>query len=150
MFAIRDVNTRKLLQRYVYKTASARIEVYDATKITFRTFHWYSYCYTDVPRPSRFTCEGLARETTCEGLARETSQIPLQNISYSLKTLQTVFFKPKFYINNLNITLKVRLWLVLTFENFATSAAILSSRSANTCTRTTKFGQNVLFYMAFR
>ena len=63
MFAIRDVNTRKLLQRYVYKTASASIEVYDATKITFRTFHWYSYCYTDVPRPSRFTCEGLARET---------------------------------------------------------------------------------------
>ena len=42
MFAIRDVNTRKLLQRYVYKTASARlrIEVYDATKIAFRTFHW--------------------------------------------------------------------------------------------------------------
>ena len=66
----------------------------------------------------------------------KSSQIPLQNISYSLKTLQTVSFKPKFYINNLNITLKVRLWLVLTFENFATSAAILSSRSANTCTRT--------------
>ena len=33
MFAIRDVNMRKLLQRYVYKTASARIEVYDATKL---------------------------------------------------------------------------------------------------------------------
>ena len=56
----------------------------------------------------------------------KSSQIPLQNISYSLKILQTVSFKPKFYINNLNITLKVRLWLVLTFENFATSAAILS------------------------
>ena len=63
MFAIRDVNTRKLLKHYVYKTASARIEVYDVIKITFRTFHWYSYCYADVPRPSRFTCEGLARET---------------------------------------------------------------------------------------
>ena len=74
MFAIRDVNTRKLLQRYVYKTASARIEVYDATKITFRTFHWYSYCYAaaDVPGPdppvTRFTCEGLARETRQLGL----------------------------------------------------------------------------------
>ena len=64
MFAICDVNTRKLLQRYVYKMASARIEVYDATKITFRTFHWYSYCYTDVPRPSRFSCKGLACETS--------------------------------------------------------------------------------------
>ena len=47
-----------------YETASARIEVYDATKITFHMFHWYSYCYTDVPRPSRFSCEGLACETT--------------------------------------------------------------------------------------
>ena len=34
--------------------------VHDATRFTFHMFHWYSYVYTDVPRPSRLTCEGLA------------------------------------------------------------------------------------------
>ena len=36
---------------------------YGATKFTFHTFHWYSYMYTDVYRPSHFTCKGLACET---------------------------------------------------------------------------------------
>ena len=93
MFAIRDVNTRKLLQRYVYKMANARIEVYDATKITFRTFHWYSYCYTDVPRPSRFTCEGLARETRVGLIHKHTVVVVLLKLTnalvFSLEPLDT-------------------------------------------------------------
>ena len=64
MFAIRDVNTRKLLQRYIYKTASARIEVYDALHSVCSTGTATAILYTDVPRPSRFSCEGLACETT--------------------------------------------------------------------------------------
>ena len=40
--------------------AHTKIVVCDAIKIAI---HWYSYRYTDVHRPSRFTCEGLARET---------------------------------------------------------------------------------------
>ena len=75
--------------------------------------------------------------------SQKSSQIPLQNIPYSQNKLQTVSFKPKFHIDNLNITLRVSLHLVLTFERFAISAAIFSSRSANTCTRMTTFGQNV-------
>ena len=67
MFAFHDMNTQRLIKRDVHKMASARIDDYDATKITFRTFHWYSYCYTDVPRPSCSSCEGVACETSVAG-----------------------------------------------------------------------------------
>ena len=40
-----------------------QLRVCDATKVTFCTIHWYSHGYTDVTRPSRFSCEGLACET---------------------------------------------------------------------------------------
>ena len=60
MIAIRDVNTRKLLQRYVYKTASARIEVYDATKITCTA----TAILMSPDPPVLRACEGLARETS--------------------------------------------------------------------------------------
>lgn len=39
----------------------ALFTVCDATKLTF---HWYSYWYMDVTRPSHFSCKGLASETT--------------------------------------------------------------------------------------
>ena len=42
----------------------ANVVVYDATKFTFHTFHWYGYRYADVPQTFPFTSKGLARETT--------------------------------------------------------------------------------------
>ena len=71
------VRARTPAQTYVIHANDVltKIMVCDATNLTFHTCHWYSYEYTDVPRPSRFTCEGLALKTNVDPVHAITDKL---------------------------------------------------------------------------
>ena len=62
----------------------------------------------------------------------------------------TVSSKPKFHIISVSSTLEVSLVPVLTFGRYTSSTAIFFPAQRTRAMQTTLFGQNVLFYMAFR